>query len=208
MLKLNNPNNIPLDSTYIIDGSPVTTKRWVFLVQQTEVLVEGGHQQDLLMNVMAHYRSNKIPIPVDLPDIIEDSICRHSLSPCHKSKDLVTKEGLLAKASRFGHCVWLMLQAKLKGQSPFIEQDEAERRAGICVECPANLDSPECKGCSDFAGAIIQKLGSLGTSHDEDLKVCSVCGCNNRAAVWVDGDILEQCSDADYKKINPKCWKK
>lgn len=207
MLKISNTGNVPLPSIWA-NGS-VKGSHWCFYVDATNTLIRGGDQVDLLKKVTQHYQSNDLPLPVNLPEIIEDGICNASTTPCHfvEGSQDNTKDGHLRRVMRFGHCVWLITKAKLLRGNPFVEQPEADRRATICAECPANGEAPTCPGCVNFISDVNHSLGKRETPYDDQLETCNVCGCSNSVSVWIDAGILKRCSKADYKKINPKCWK-
>jgi hypothetical protein len=81
----------------------------------------------------------------------------------------------------------------LKGGTPYVDQDEAERRADICSRCNFNMASPFCMGCGG-ARKIIELVGqvkgSRSTSLDHRLQNCGVCGCRCDAIVHVNRNIL------------------
>lgn len=92
----------------------------------------------------------------------------------------------LRKERSFGLAeVWRFVKAMAtwtaKGCA-LVPQDEAERRASICAQCPRNVDIPACMGCSGVAAAL-EALTSRSTTQDDKLKGCEVCGCVSKLAV-------------------------
>jgi protein-arginine kinase activator protein McsA len=70
-----------------------------------------------------------------------------------------------------------------------VSQEEADRRAAICAQCPKNTEKVTefCIGC--YARSLVSKvndlLGSKRTAHDEKLKVCAMCHCDLKLKTWI-----------------------
>lgn len=98
----------------------------------------------------------------------------------------------------------------------FVARELAERRAGICVECPLNdskgglaryFVQTTSRGIMAFFGAM--KEMDLSTQMDDKLGVCTACLCPMRAKVWFGLDtILRQMPADTFDKLSrfPKCW--
>lgn len=90
-----------------------------------------------------------------------------------------------------------------------VEPEEADRRAAICATCPYNVDAVGCFGCANVAGMIFDVVKDRSTPHDGQLKNCQVCGCVNRAQVWVPKETLDKGVTAEMREDFPAhCWKK
>lgn len=64
--------------------------------------------------------------------------------------------------------------------------EEANRRARICRDCPLNRDIRPCASCGSKLALLPFKLmGATKTDFDADLKSCDICGCYNKAKVWI-----------------------
>jgi len=94
-----------------------------------------------------------------------------------------------------------------------VEQEEAERRAAICTECPQNIEVPGCLGmCPGSVAKLLLRFAAafqgrtLQTSRDAELKSCGVCGCANAAQVHVSLETLARVR-GDFVFPAP-CWKK
>lgn len=68
---------------------------------------------------------------------------------------------------------------------PLVAQEEAERRAGICVTCPYNVGLAGCAICTTTLGELREKLLKRSTIHDPGLNACGICGCDNKTQVHV-----------------------
>ena len=88
----------------------------------------------------------------------------------------------------------------------FVPQEEAERRAEICLVCPYNVPLAGCGVCRAGIEEAMGFLGGRETSRDAGLRACGVCGCSNRAQVHIPLDVLRAGVRGDAK-FPPNCWK-
>lgn len=98
------------------------------------------------------------------------------------------------------------------GESPLVEQDEANRRAEICARCKFNVTfAKPCTGiCAELAVVVNAVKAGRSTPYDNDLHSCSVCGCFAAAHVWPRLDLLAKGISEEQKKqfaAVPNCWK-
>jgi hypothetical protein len=104
-------------------------------------------------------------------------------------------------------------QSTLSGKDAFIPQEEAERRAGICANCPFNTTLQfSCGACMGAVLTLIHGiLGKRKTEYDSSLGACLICSCSLKAAVHVPVDVQrEGLSDElknDFDEIK-YCWKR
>jgi hypothetical protein len=94
---------------------------------------------------------------------------------------------------------------------PFVEQDEAERRAIICMRCHFNNPFTGCASCTrGKLRDLVKKITSnRHTQRDSELHVCNICGCGLAALVHFPLDILDRHFSEDQKQRLPDwCWKK
>lgn len=84
-----------------------------------------------------------------------------------------------------------------------VPQDEAERRASICLSCPYNKPIAGCFGCKG-AGDVIRALTKgARTSVDERLYGCEKCsGCALVAKVHLPLEVIH----ADGLDLPSFCW--
>lgn len=94
----------------------------------------------------------------------------------------------------------------IAGGRKLVEQDEAERRAAICVECKDyNVDlHVSCPSCVKLDALIAEVKGGRSTSLDDKLKNCSVCRCHNQTSVWMPNESIS----TKGLEFPPWCWKK
>lgn len=99
-----------------------------------------------------------------------------------------------------------------RGESVFVDQAEADRRALVCATCPKNV-IPTGKGWlrawSD--DKMLECVMDQRTAYHDQLGVCGACSCELRAAVWWPADILRAVTPKkDIPKFPPAadCWKR
>ena len=83
-------------------------------------------------------------------------------------------------------------------------QDEAERRAAICAKCPRNVPIRGCMGCSGLIPKLLKVTKGASTSLDQELKGCSVCGCQLKAKVHLPTAV--STGDEDRHDFPDWCW--
>lgn len=126
-----------------------------------------------------------------------DAQCYHNLP----SKDLTITR---ADVARFGYSVLEFI----KGGGQYVSQEEADRRASICLQCPYRLPNTFCPSCQSLISFLSsQAFGDRSTPHDDELGNCGVCKCYNKIAVhWpLEAQSTEGISNEDFPD---HCWKK
>lgn len=179
---------------------------WKYLQAETNHWMGGVTFQSLVMKVAAHRGNNGI-VSENLAADVEDQICQR-MDPKDQRKRCVTGKRLPS------HVSWHEVEAFLKTTGQFlvgggvpVPQEEAERRAAICADCPLNIPMGGCSACKVtvdvFRGTILKRA----TSVDAKLKNCGVCKCENHAQVHIPIEALRAgTGDLDYSP-NPLCWK-
>lgn len=93
----------------------------------------------------------------------------------------------------------------------FVEPEEAERRAQICVDCPFN-QVKYADDCVECFAHVEQDLYAMRqgktTSQDERLGACQLCGHENKTAVQLDQINLLHRNNftKELQEKAPKCW--
>lgn len=115
-----------------------------------------------------------------------------------------TKAGIGLYVDWFGH-----------GGMP-VSQEEATRRAGICLGCPKLVEGNFMQRWNRaVAYEIMTILGaikdlSLSTVHDHQLDkrgICDVCDCPMRAKIWSPLDVIKRHIRMEaLQKLWPQCW--
>ena len=139
--------------------------RYFYRPPETNVDFSYPTREGLLTALRAHYSANSIAPPPNLPELVEDYICRH-VSP-----GFCTGEGTAA----FGRVVSLRdirenTQKLLAGG--LASPGEAARRVDICLACEYN-DRRMCPSCVGLV-AWAQRLVNRSLPRDAWLGVCGV----------------------------------
>jgi hypothetical protein len=186
---------------YTVLGS---TYGWFAPVHDTKVVFVDLSWKEVMKAVTAHMRGNGVPVPADLSLQLMEEYCRVTGSNACGEEDTTASERqkFMTMASRF---LRAMEDAATNG---LVSQEEAERRAAICVQCPYNQAEKFsfCGGCSAKTAAAKLARFALGRSTplDGDLKTCSVCSCRLSLKVWVRREAMDEPSLRD--KWAPSCW--
>lgn len=188
------------------------TSHWRFPVANGVILRAKGREE--LRDLIFQYRL-RANIPVGDPDRdLSDFYCRQYPSFCHaEPSDLnpniprVSTEPMLNRVSRWAS---LLAHKQPRGGYELVAKDEAERRAGICAQCPkqANDWRGGCGGCSATTMHLLQAIKKLRTTtRDGNLGACSIAGFYNGSAVHLGVDVLE-IDDAMRTAMPDACWRK
>ncbi len=182
-----------------------------YLQPETKVWVSAPSWEDLLTAVRNHRRANNLPIGQEFTSEVESQlcanlppeICSHDRSKSKTWRGPLTLEELLRGT---GTLISWFLDGMKK-----VLPDEADRRAAICGSCHFNQNFQGCTSCNQ---TVLHKLtekitGSQKTKHDGLLQNCTICGCSNKAAVWLPLDVLQENTPAEINDDFPEwCWKK
>lgn len=88
--------------------------------------------------------------------------------------------------------------------SSYVSQEEADRRANICVNCPNNV-FPDKGTFVDWADRVAEaSLVGRKSKHHSELGNCSVCTCLLRSKVFFGGKI--DISEKDRENYPSFCW--
>lgn len=108
-------------------------------------------------------------------------------------------------ASAIRDATRLFMTSLFRGKGNLVPQEEADRRAKICANCPLNLHGI-CTSCmgNEFQD-IFRWLIARGrrTPYDSVLDTCSVCGCLLKAKVHIPIEELSKLKKHTYPK---NCW--
>lgn len=208
----------------IKDKSLVPTKGWRALQPETGVILKAATLPALGAAVREYRTANNLEIEVNFTRQLGDQVCR-ALSPeeqeqrcryladddAQNPKHLRVFNKTRQDLRDFAVAVEEVAAAALAGAPLHVSQDEAERRASICVKCPQNVPLAPCFGCGKL-GALYRKVqGNLRTSRDPLLESCGVCGCGNQLQVHMDGGVLGTISERQgvgADDFPSHCWKK
>ena len=181
---------------------------WKYRVPETGVLIQGGSFIQLNEFVAKHYTDNAMAVPANLHDMVLEYACKNGANcdfdGVQVSKTSGKKSLNIGDVIRFSRTY---VDALLRGDK--VSQEEANRRAAICAECPSNKPLEGCSSCNsrglrDFVRFMSQH-GS--TAMDDRLNSCEYCGCFIRSMVWFPLESLKRF-DNDNSQLPANCWKK
>lgn len=94
-----------------------------------------------------------------------------------------------------------------------VSQEQAERRANICVNCPMNVEPLWWEKSKELIAATIRRHlevkndMALTLPNEGALSMCRACGCAIPLKVWCPIEhIKENTSEATMKRFVPYCW--
>ncbi len=184
---------------------------YVLNLPEKAMVGQGMNFPALLRSIKEWRRANSVPIGLGFEDEVEKMVCDLYPQECSGAIDGKPRKSRLSLSAVL-RGTRVLLAFKLAG-SPYVSQEEAERRASICASCVWNLDyakpcNGNCGGLKEMVSAIV---GGQKTSFDDRLKACGICGCTNAAQILMPLDVLEKGVTADMKEqfaAVEKCWKK
>ena len=177
------------------------TNGYAWPVEATKTVVVSYGFKTLIEAVHKHLKANDIPLPVDLERSMNEHACAQFPENCQElDPDAERKVSLWMLAKKFFTAV---ISAATDG---LVSQDEAERRAAICAECPNNKPTEVviCSGCwsANFVREAAEKLSTRHTSLDNKLDTCSLCQYRNRLKVHVKREVMQD-KDIQWPQW---CW--
>jgi len=175
---------------------------WFYRVPETKVYFRSKSSLGDVENlVRRNYKDNKLEPPDDLRQKIVEFICRNVAAGfCDgvSGSDRLTFFQVL----RFTELAFKRLRNA--DASFLVTQEEAERRADICRECPENLLGI-CSSCNGLKQLASRLIARRKTRLDHYLGVCKICGCVLDAKIHVRAEHLNE-KDRTDPKLPEGCW--
>lgn len=180
-----------------------------------QYVAEGGQDfreatlDELESRVVSYLRDNKIPVPTDIRQVLIDAQCARVPSLCFdRSVGFVVGFGQInwKEAESFAQTILKAALGGVQGESPFVSQSEAERRAAICVNCPLNVGFSSCASCDtkEKIAEWVQSFAGRKTTQDQALNGCAACGCVLRLKVHARRDLLSHTPL--HRPFHAGCW--
>lgn len=177
---------------------------WHYTQPQSGYSMSGINFGTLVGKVAKHRQNMGYPTEGDLAQEIEEDICARmstedQLSWCKtgvKRRNRVHFSQVVSFLKTVAS--WLLQGTQL------VAQEEAERRAGICSNCPLNVGTGGCGICQATIRELRESLMQRHTSYDDKLNACGVCGCDNKTQVHLPMEALAKGEPHIYPDF---CWK-
>ena len=175
--------------------------RFVFKDPDTGREFSARSKTILLKQIVSYRAQNNLEPLEELSVTIDNYLCGlpENVGAC---QPLPLKRGLLTTL-RGGIA---LIENFFYGDENMVSQEEAERRAGICVTCPHNVFPDKelfVKWSDDVAEAATR--GRKVSTHDK-LGNCEVCSCPLRAKVFYGGKV--KLTEEQNKQLPDFCWAK
>ena len=170
--------------------------------------ITSNHPSHFLQQCHAHMELNNIPILGGWQDEMFSLMCEQN--PEIECEEVGKEERKVAGADiwRFLTTLW---EAMANG-AVAVSEEEAERRAAICIACPKMGHTSCGGGCGKIAEVLSTlTLGRRPVGMEKVHKAsCEVCGCEISSLVNYPLDVLKAVDDKlEFKRdAYPKnCWK-
>jgi hypothetical protein len=188
-----------------------TTPPGGFYYKQSESGFEFRHIvfEEIMRRIRAHRAANGYDLSLGWRDRVEDEMCA-SMPPgiCHHVEETPPTIARSIKVSDAINFIKSMAYWVSHGGG-FVEQEEADRRAKICVDCPHNVVIENCSGCSGLTRRISELIGPRTTPQAAGLRGCGVCGCENKTQIWFPLETLHKGINEEMNNKFPDwCWKR
>lgn len=203
----------------LLDTMTVPPGRWTYKDPATGEPFDGGSLDGTIKLVVKHRAGNRLARQSyeEIDEDVQAQICQR-IGPqwCQHMKDGVWgfAEINLDRIKSGTKSLLSWARSALKGEDPYVDEVEANRRAAICAKCFCNEPLRGCYGCGlgdTLRTLLVETKGERFTAYDDRLHACKICGCANAAQVWVRADILSKgVSDHQrecYTEV-PDCWKR
>lgn len=181
-----------------------------YLQPETKVWVEAPSWAELLVAVKKHRLANNLPIGLQFDQEVETQLCeRMPPEICARQGEKSFRRSSLS-LDEFLTGTKILVKWFFTGGKK-VDQAEADRRANICGSCHHNDNYDGCTSCnsSKVHEIVNQIVDGNKTKFDSSLKGCMICGCSNKAAVWLPLDILQNNTPDEVNAHFPEwCWKK
>jgi hypothetical protein len=207
------------------DRSRVPRHGWKALQEDGETVK--GLSFKALLNAVEQYRvANGLPVPANIRRLVEEQLCRsmekngegEECGRCAflNENDLTNPPELREwrhgprSLVNFGKAVAVVVGEMATGKPVCVSREEAERRAGVCAQCPYNINIGNCWGCGELGRIFRSVQGGLETSQDSRLESCDRCGCALKTKVWITDDALtkvEREQGIGVAEFPGWCWR-
>lgn len=195
----------------LLDPGTVPPGGFRYLCPETQTWVSAASFNELVAVAEKHRAGNKLGIPDGFREQVEAQLCSHMPPGTCKHEAGVAMSGTRRLTFQDVVSATLTLGSWFIKGTPKVTQDEAERRAQICLSCPMNQNFDGCTTCAekDLREAIAGFMGSSKTAVDASLHTCFACGCTLKAAIWFPLEILKKQMTPEIGALLPAyCWKK
>lgn len=171
---------------------------WYFIDPDTGKEFFGKDKQEIIGKILEYRSQNQLEeIPL-LGETIENFLCNFpvNLGKCGKVK---------LERNFWGYIKGGITLVKNVLVKNFVSQEEADRRASICLKCPHNV-FPDKRGFIKWSDRLAEaSVPDKKVRGYDQLGNCEACSCPLRVKTWVVGPFkLEKEEKEKMKKVG--CW--
>lgn len=181
---------------------PMAFRRYID--PMTEIPVVGDTAKKIADKVIFERKERNLPTE-DVLKEVEEYLCSQLPSLCQRriTGMMVKKEYTKADVLAFIESVKGTLTS-----GGVVSEEEAARRANVCLTCPYNLRLAGCEGCNGISSLVFKLLGARRITNMGALKACGICGCSLKAKIWVPKETLQKTSQiqATQGQFPSWCW--
>ncbi len=179
-----------------------TGEGWPYIENGRKIL--GGTFDELVKNLTNDRIANQVNLGNPEQDI-EAQLCERFPANCFASGPELPSPPSKARTFRERVTAWAANRYSKAGAITLVEQDEADRRAAICQECPANQNwKTHCQPCIE---STERTLLLIRQNRKPSLAVlgCAIAGHDNTAACVLPEDALRH-RNKYLTELTPQCW--
>lgn len=188
----------------------VPKEGWTYVQDSTGTTIKGKSWNELVSRVRNYRIANGIALGQNFEERLGEEVCRQQGwgSPVCEEQEPPPPHRRQISLSDVTNFLKVLKHWMLNSPT-LVDSTEADRRAKICAACPHNVEATGCFGCTNVAGMLFDVIKERSTPYDGQLKNCQVCGCVNRAQVWVPRETLDRGVSPEMREEFPEhCWKK
>lgn len=96
------------------------------------------------------------------------------------------------------------------GAGRVVDNDTAQKRADICIDCPENKPSFLTEAVANAIKSHLEFKADAGLHvvGESELHSCQICSCANRLSVWCPSEFLSKYqTPEEISKYPAACWK-
>lgn len=176
-----------------------TSVVWEFVDPDTQRKFTAESRESLVRQIVKYRAQNELEPIENLHMVLDHYLCTLPINSGKCRSQTTLRRGIAATV-KGGVMLWKSLMYK-----KVVSQEEADRRAAICVACPHNV-FPDRGAFVRWADQLAEaSVGKKRSVHHDLLGNCDICSCPLRAKVFFAGD--PGLSEDDVSRMRAVgCW--
>lgn len=187
--------------------------KWSYIQPESGMTFSAYTIPEVIQLVKKHRVANSYPVGVNFNAEVEHGICMmldedQRAHFCRQTHEVNSPEEIKARVLTSGDVKSFagMVAEWIATGHQTVSQEIADARGAECRNCQYNIKAQGCMTCRGAVRAVVGIAGK-STSHDPNLHMCNICGCENRASIWLEKDLQLSYLSEETKKAFPNCWK-